>query len=393
MQIETENNDEELNELSYEEVNKEITGESTDDVDSNIVNTIIDEIIEGIVDEETEPPCAHVYPYSTNSMWSCFISKSYNFEAINASLGNNDYGCTFTKRPIQLFHTIYRNTKDYHDISLDRPINKTDFYSRNTIIGSVMNTEMSQEKTEINIPESYKMIVVFKNAYDTSKTVAVLKKNDDINDLEILKDLYVIGLEHIIIESITFTPFDNENLVESLVKHYNLSSLYNNDKDRICLIYKILKILTPGRYCKNILMKSVMEYMYCNYEINFNESVEFESIYTKFSEANTITKTALNILLDEERFLEHILFLGFHVTYGKVQYITPRKHAKPQFLQTELELNALLQTSYVSKISHQLRKEPFCVTRADTCTWLLMSSHKEYIQPDNTVYNSRTQLL
>jgi hypothetical protein len=282
---------------------------------------------------------------------SKLLTSDHDFVAINEKISDLDLGYIFSKRKTQLSYEHYQE----------------------------VNT--AKIKSDDNIFDEFKIIVIVNNSLDNSNNIAILDQTDKFDSISILKDLESIGLDYITIVNMAILPY--ADIVDSLVKYCKLEEKVNDQKEYAMCLYKINKVLSDKSDIKGVLIKSVLEYMHANIKPDFNSSIDFTVLYENFMAYNGISRINLNIIIDDIMFSKIISFLGYQIKDNQVLYIS-NKFNNIKILNFGIEsiIQNLLKTSYVAQISHQLRREPSCKVSNNTGPWLL-SSHTDFEDTTN----------
>jgi hypothetical protein len=118
--------------------------------------------------------------------------------------------------------------------------------------------------------------------------------------------------------------------------------------------------------------------MFNIYEFDPQNEVDVNDFYEDFLKSNTFSKSVMNILFDSAKmFVKYISCCGYIVKDDRVLFVKKRKTLKTIQFGIESSIYKLCTSSYVSKITHQLRGEPNVLVSTETGPWN-KSSHVDY---------------
>jgi hypothetical protein len=372
--LEVNKNIEDLGEITKKNIDKII-----EDVDYEIIDEK-DKIIDEIIVEETNQD------KTTNKIED--LQKKIDL----VKTKKNEY----LEKKITFEKTIENVIKNIEDIDVkEEEDNSNLFNKKHNLKYKYFNDYLNNYNNNIIEPD---IIIDENNAYEYATMIVVFHNSNtleygtvilDHSDIKYLKNLNDIGLNDIIIKDLILID-KPQYLIEDLMNYKEINKTIFNNK-YILEMFNIRKILEKKPH-KSIFIKTVIEFIYSNYTIDINNSIDIKTFYNDFHSYNqSLFRLPLNIVIDKYMFISIINYLNIPIKDSKILYFKKEQKDKIS-LGIEQQVDYLLKTPYILKKSNQLRAEPIVNNSLNPLSIWLNSSHLMPLESDLWMNKSKLEI-
>jgi hypothetical protein len=291
-----------------------------------------------------------------------FIKNMFEFHPFEYDLTNKP---DKTNKP-EL--TLIRKSLDMPNIPEDHELNtcKLDYAEIDVIkIDKVANFNLN----------TCRLMICFYNKITNKHKIAYLNKSQDYDERIYLK--YLNYIKNIEIKFIAQFPIND--LTYSLCNYYfsdNLPDLNTYLNTLLLKVYTIYKFLNGKN--NGTVIKSVIEFLYSNYEYDFESSISIQDVYENYCSENCNKfRFSLNIFVDITRFYDILKYIFCEINDNKILNIKKRSEKIKLNLEFDSKLKTMLRTPYIKQKTYQLRSEPVCIG-FKVSPWN-ESSHVDYV--------------
>jgi hypothetical protein len=259
--------------------------------------------------------------------------------------------------------------KEYEEVEA---YNKHAYFQNHSNFHLYESFNDTENLSKINNTNINSVFLVGYNRTDNNTRVCTI----DSKYLGVLENMGTVGLDEIAITDLFVFP--KIALFFELIKFYELTDPKQTRLIMLKKIYLLYKIFNK-KTRKGVIIKSAIELLYSHYETDLTSSVSIYDMMESMKGRDTVHRT-LSILISSNMLIDILVFLNMQIKDGKVLYLKQTKNVSDKVISFDIDrkLATLLKTSYVSKISNQLRSEPTVgVDALKNIPWL-NSSHIEY---------------
>lgn len=155
------------------------------------------------------------------------------------------------------------------------------FRKRKLQLSPVQYHEWSPKSTQVKDVSVDEMVllVVFYNVNTNTHDTTVF----DDSDISLLRSLEAMGLDEIQVKSVI--AFPKTCFVRDLIKHHELNACLAELNTFVAKLYDVHTALHK-KPCNGVLIKSVLEFLFTNYDFTLDSTVEFNTLLVDLSEFN-----------------------------------------------------------------------------------------------------------